>query len=289
MNKHFEKLMDDYYKVLINTWSESVKESARFAIRELTKLGPEQRANDTFLKDLEYDIRIKMGEDFANNLYGKVRKFVEFGYTESAREPQFGNADLRSAISFTPSDTRNIEMLKKQQLFWLKNHYDAETSEKLKTVLAMYFEERWTNKQLAENLQTHFKDTIKSGESYFAGLAEHTGLRIREYGSLANYKRLGFRRYKIVAVMDDRTSDICRALNGKIFDVENAFNQMEEILSADYKNYQAAKEFLKEKCPFINKEQVHFNSKEQPDNIEGYYFPLPPFHWRCRTETIGID
>ncbi len=278
-------MMDNYYALLINAWSDSAKESARFAIKELANLSSTQRADEQFLKGLEYVIRQKMGDEFAFALDEKVKSFMELSYRLSSEEPQFKGIK----INFNPIDVRNIEMVKKQQVFWLQNHYDSAVSSRLQDILSQSLENKWTKTELATQLQTHFSDVVKAGKPYFEGLAEHTGLRVREFGRLTNYKKVGAEYYQIVAVIDDRTSDICLALDGKIFPLEPALSAMEAMFEvSEYKDFDQAKEQLKKIAPFVKEEQIEYDSDGNPSGVNGNHTPFPPFHWRCRTRTVMV-
>jgi len=283
--RYFDKLLDEYYSVLINTWSESVKEASRKAIKTLIDLPPGQQADEKFLKNLEYVIRQELGEDFAHALDEKIKTFTEVTYRLSAQEQQFKNIKF----SFTPQDYKNIEMIKKQQVFWLKEHYNTSVSNTLSDILTQSIENKWSKTELSSELQTHFKDIVKGGKPYFEGLAEHTSLRVREFARLTNYQKCGATHYQIVAVIDSRTSDICRALDGKIYPLAPALKTMNEMLDiSENSDIEDAKERLKELAPFANAKMVEYDVEKNPIKINGEHVPFPPFHWRCRSRTIMI-
>lgn len=286
LDRYFDKLMDDYYLVLINAWDDKLKESARYAITQLTGLDQNQRVNEQFLKDLDWVIRQKMGKDFVSAIDSDIKTFCEMSYKVSAQEDQFAGMKF----SFSPADQRNIEILHDQQSFWLRNHYDDSTSKKINDILEESIKNNYTNKELADQLENEFSDLVKGSRVYYEGLAEHTALRIREFGRLKNYERLGATHYKIVAVMDSRTSDICKALNGKIFPLGPAFKSMKAIFEVHekYDSFADAKEHLKRIAPFVTDDQIEFDKDGNPTGIEGMHTPFPPFHWRCRTRTVMI-
>jgi SPP1 gp7 family putative phage head morphogenesis protein len=285
LEKYFEKLMNDYYLVLINAWDSSLRVAARTAIKSLSDVPKHQRVNEEYLKALEYTIRGQLGEDFAYALDSKVKTFSELCYKLSSQESQFN----KIKFSFTPTDYRNIEMIKKQQVFWLKEHYSGSVSDRLSDILSQSIENKWTRLELSKELQTHFSDLYKGGKPYFEGLAEHTSLRVREFARLTNYQKCGVKYYQIVAVMDERTSDICRALNGKIFKVADAIETMEEMFNvSEITDVEEAKARLNQLAPFVKDSQIVYDSDEVPIGIDGNHTIFPPFHWRCRTRTIML-
>jgi SPP1 gp7 family putative phage head morphogenesis protein len=180
-------------------------------------------------------------------------------------------------------------MIKKQQVFWLKSYYDSNVSNKLSEILTKSIENKWTKVELSQELKTHFGGLVKQSMPYFEGLAEHTSLRVREFARLTNYQKCGATRYQIVAVMDERTSDICRALDGKIFPLKPAIDKMNDLFAvAELTDFKEAKNRLKEIAPFVNDKNVEYNEQNQPIGISGEHTPFPPFHWRCRTRTVML-
>ena len=287
VDRYFDKLMGEYYKVLINSWNESVQESARFAIKSLVSLRDGQRADEQFVKDLEYVLRQQLGDEFASALDSKVKTFTEMTYRLSSQEGQFQNIGVK--LSFTPTDMRNIEMIKKQQVFWLREHYNTSVSEKLQNVLTQSIEQNMTKRELASSLQQEFSNVMQGGKHYFAGLAEHTSLRVREFARLNNYKKCGATHYKIVAILDDKTSDICRALHGKIFPLKTAMDTMDAMLDMpEHVKPEDAKAELKRLAPFVRDDQVEYDADGVPFGVSGTHTPFPPFHWRCRTITVMV-
>jgi SPP1 gp7 family putative phage head morphogenesis protein len=285
IEKYYDKLMNDYYMVLINSWSDSVKEASRTAIKALSDLKPDQKADTKFLKSLEYVIRQQLGDEFANALDSKIKTFTELTYRVSAQENQFKNIKF----SFSATDMKNIEQIKKQQVFWLREHYNGSVADRLSDILTQSVENKWTKLELSQELKTHFADIYKGSKPYFEGLAEHTSLRIREFARITNYQKCGATHYQIVAVMDERTSDICRALNGKIFPLKTAMETMNAMYEiAEYKDIEQAKERLKKLAPFVKESQIEYNAENIPIGVSGTHTPFPPFHWRCRTRTIMI-
>jgi len=277
VDRYFDRLMHEYYMVGINTFDKQVKEAAKFAIRELTKLGNTQRADETFLRNLEQVINQKLGEDFAHEMYNKTRTFTDITYRLSTQEDQFKRHQTK--VKLNANDHRIIEMIKKQNVFWLQNYYSGDVSKRFQDLLVSSIENGWSNQTLAGEMKSHFSDLVKGSEAYFKGLAEHTGLRVREFSRLTAYKKCGVTHYQIHAVIDERTSEICLALDGKIFSIEPALNTMEEMLEPpDYSNPEKAKERLKEIAPFADEKNI----------LTGEHVQFPPFHWRCRTRTVMV-
>lgn len=69
--------------------------------------------------------------------------------------------------------------------------------------------------------------TDTASERYFELVADAALMRARTWSQLRAFEAAGIRRYEFVAVMDDRTSNICRAMDGQTFDVRAAIDRFE--------------------------------------------------------------
>jgi len=144
-------------------------------------------------------------------------------------------------------------------------------------------------KMLADTLKDQFNDRANRSSNYWQGLAEHTALRIREFGRLQGYKKAKARYYKLVVILDDRTSDICRALaaQDKVYPLNDAVEIMDNLMALDTKSNSLddAREYIKAMAPWIKDDQIEYDSKMNPVGVSGAHIPFQPFHWKCRTTT----
>jgi len=123
------------------------------------------------------------------------------------------------------------------------------------------------------------------GKSYFAlGASMHLN-RLRSLGFLHEAVLKGSSQYQIDAVRDNRTSDICNALHGKIFSVEEGLTKIEQSLGA------ADPDSLKsiQPWPKANKDNVQLISRASSADLSNMGLALPPYHPLCRTVITLIN
>lgn len=108
---------------------------------------------------------------------------------------------------------------------------------------------------------------------YWNIVANSAASRSYHYGVVKSGQLIGRRGYRIDAILDDRTSNICKELNGKEFWLADAVNLMERAV-------QAEDEDIKELHPWAKFEQVEGKSNRQ---LADSGIIMPPFHARCRT------
>jgi len=85
--------------------------------------------------------------------------------------------------------------------------------------------------------------------------------------------------------MDDRTSDICRAMAAQdnIYPLNDALEVMDNLMALDTKSNSLddAREFIKAPAPWIKDDQIEYDSAKNPAGVSRMHTPFPPFHWKC--------
>lgn len=106
----------------------------------------------------------------------------------------------------------------------------------------------------------------------------HTS-RLSSWGFLAEADMLGVTEYKLSAMLDKRTSEFCRLINGKVFRVASARTLIEQAVSAGDPND------LREIQPWPSqtKEAIAGYAELDTDGLVAAGLHLPPFHPGCRT------
>lgn len=283
---YYDNLMQQYYKVLINSWKGETAQAARMAIKMLSDLPKSQKFSKRHINQMEKIINTQLGDDFAARVNSATQKF-----SERCLRLGFKDAKIQSGmrISWDFAEQSLSSIIQKQNVFWVGNHFNADVSQKFKDTLNTAISEGYTKAQLSGLLKTQFKDILNQGGHYFNGLAQHTGLRIREFGRLSGYEKAGAVGYRLIVIMDDRTSDICRALHyeNKVYPLDEALDVRDQLMDIDMEpnNLDKARDQIKAIAPWVGNDNVVYNDKENPIGVSGAYTPFPPFHWQCRTTT----
>ena len=133
-----------------------------------------------------------------------------------------------------------------------------------------------------KTLETALEDHVTASKTYWEILADHTLNKIQNMGHVSGYETAGVQYVKIVAVIDSKTTPICRAMNGKIFKVADFRKQYDKIIRAaekhDLKAYKAAQ-------PMVNGKAMKGEISEE--DIKKLGIKLPPYHFRCRTTHVA--
>ncbi len=102
----------------------------------------------------------------------------------------------------------------------------------------------------------------------------------RNYGRTFQYERLGIAEVEVVAVLDNKTSRICRAMNGRRISVPMLADYVRETLETPMDE-------LTEKFAWPTNKDADAYSEMSTDQIMSKIkCKLSPYHGRCRTTTV---
>lgn len=289
---YYDNLMLQYYRVLNNAWKREIKQAATLAISLLYEARggrPKTSLTAAEVNQIMAVIGQNLGADFAAAVTRETKTYIDrslrLGLQDVARE-------LRGRVSiglWGIQDQYAATILEQQQLFWLGNHFDTDVAAAFRATLQNAFSQGLTRDSLAAALKNQFQELGQKSQAYWQGLAEHTALRIREFGRLNGYEKAGAKYYRLVNPMDDRTSEICRVLvgAGKIYPLSIALEVRDNLLAIDMQKegLEAAREQIKALAPWIKESQIVHDAQGNPTGVSGAHTPFPPFHWKCRTTT----
>lgn len=200
---------------------------------------------------------------------------------------------------FDVVDEGAVDALNGQNSFWVGEHYAVNVSESIATVVKETIIQHGANRAVAgkvlqKALQKQFGIVNPPGgytgssKSYFEGLAANAATTARVSGQLRSFEQLDFTELEVVNPDDERTSPQCRHMNGKVFTVEQARAQMDEVLAAD------SPDDVKSAQPWLDIGDMKDASPKAGDQgakdaqaLADAGVVLPPYHFRCRT-TIDI-
>lgn len=108
---------------------------------------------------------------------------------------------------------------------------------------------------------------------HWRGVATTSASSAYHYGLARAGLGQGYSGYELVAVLDEKTSEVCEALDGRKFWLADAVNHVE-------KRARLAPDQLKTEMPFPKWEEIHDHSQ---DELTKGGILTPPFHPFCRT------
>jgi hypothetical protein len=210
--------------------------------------------------------------------------------------------------NFKLIDTKAKAWLKKDNMHWVGTFYDDNLSELLqKSVNNTMLTQGLGRVEAAKVLQDDLAKAIRKGKlpaiagipppgwtgtpaAYWEGLSANLASRASTWSALESFVQGGVEVYTIAAILDERTSEICRTMNGKQFNVSWGTDQRDAIMAA--KNPDAVKKVAGwQRAPDV---QSKFGvspgtaaTAQQSKDMADAGLALPPYHYRCRTVVIS--
>lgn len=280
-NKNFDILMNECYELIMNTKDEKMIQAYKLILKSLYDgdLDPE--------KVFEI-MKEKLGVDLANELEKPIFEWTKSVYMFGLGEVS-NQVDVK--LSFTLTDKKAVDIMSKHNIFFIGEYYDHNNGNVMKNEIAQMFAEAVRTDQMAEKIESLLELDKKLSTNYFEGFVEHATSRIRNVSNIAGYEKAGIEYAEVVAIMDDLTSDICLEMNGRLIPVRQMIKIRDDILSiqTDDRSVQEIKNELKEIVPFWkDKDTEEIKGKDTIEILDLHPgLALPPYHWRCRTQTIA--
>ncbi|OPA75421.1 hypothetical protein [Campylobacter pinnipediorum] len=176
-------------------------------------------------------------------------------------------------FSFDRVDIKAIEGMR-NSFVWAKDKFNADFQNKLKDVTQRVFDGKIPKSELAGALKEELKDSIDGSVNYFKGVGDHIISQTNNIARVNQARKRDVQYYEVLAIIDAKTSAICRSMNGRIIPANHINAQADKIMNAkSIKDKKAAAAWASK--PFLG--------KKLPSN-----FGLPPYHMHCRTELIPV-
>ena len=183
-------------------------------------------------------------------------------------------------IAFMRPDLDTLDALKKGNLFWVGESWNLHTRAKLNAVLTEYFTTGLTREGLAARMAEDFATVTGKTHIYWEMLADHIATKGREIGRVTGYERAGVERVQVRAQLDAKTSDVCKAMHGRIIEVGTMRTQADAYIEATNRNDVAAVKDI------WTMHGVNADLSKTPTSaLKGT--ASPPYHYRCRTITVA--
>lgn len=176
---------------------------------------------------------------------------------------------------FDEIDADAVEAMRKS-FYWMGKEYNENLQNRLKDKIEGVFKGEIELDSIGAELKREFSSILSADESYFKGVSDHIALQARNVATVTQGAKYGVKYYKILAIMDARTTQICRSMHGRIIPAAHLEAQAEKILNA---NSLASK-----KAAAAWRSEAYLGKSDKMDSN----FGLPPYHFRCRTEAIPV-
>jgi len=185
----------------------------------------------------------------------------------------------------TDEDTKAIEVLSKQQAFWMGEIYES----KFQDMLKKYTEEEILKTGLdAYEIGENFKKTLSAlygftpeppkgwkghPDDYFAALSTNVATVARTHGTLRSFQKYGVTKYQVSNPEDERTCPRCSHAADHPFELSGVTERLDKLIEAD------TPEKVRKLHPWLSEKEF---LKVPKDKLPDGGLSMPPFHPSCR-------
>lgn len=267
----YQRLAAELQDALLLGWNKAIKEDIAQAIAALKNPG---KFSETELQELVSAVCDRLGLKFSNQQAAPLLEIQTASYGLGMQEV------IRVKPTFQLIDKQALETLQRHGVYWVKTYFDVQLKEQVQRIGARVIEEGLDRVAAGELFQQAFEEQLGTyGARYWRGFSNHVVTRSRELGRVEGYVRAGIEYLEVRAVLDRRTTRICKEMHGRIIKVSRAVELRDKLINAENP------EQVKQIAPWRKPEEV----AEVPTEKLPTGLSLPPYHFNCRTRTVSAS
>lgn len=234
---------------------------------------------EAIVADLAAQLR-RMGEALPAATSAELAEGLLAAYSLGADEI---GTQLGVSYLFDLADQDAIAGLQRAGLFWIGDAYGTAVEGPILTETRKVLDLGLGRVEAGARLEAAFAGRIARSESYWQGLASTTATRARSFGALESLHRGEVVEYEYLNPMDERTSAVCRALDGKVFTVAGGLELRDRLLLAE------TPDDWREIAPWPDEADLYDDAGEMLDTatLQRMGIATPPLHFHCRSQIIA--
>lgn len=264
----YDRIANELLDVLMRKWDENTRLVIGEVIRQIKG---EQIFSRTELDIIIEALKIRLGDAFANEVAQPLYETHLSTYIEGVKD----------VLDVTPTlqqvDHNAIAALQNHNIYWVHSFFDRQLANRVTQLGQTIIEEGLSRSKAGKLFESALSNELQQFSwRYWEGFANHVVTRSRELGHVDGYIQADVEYIQIKAVLDYRTTPICREMHNRIFEIAKVIELKNKLVNA--KN----PEDVKKIAPWLKPEQV--KGKKTSSLPNG--MALPPYHFNCRTRTV---
>ena len=192
---------------------------------------------------------------------------------------------------FGAVDKDAVRMAQKNLLYWVGESYENAIRGRINRAAETAAKMGLGRADFGRLLEKEFAGVVGRSSAYWNVVSSAALGRTRSFSRLLFMEKVGVETYEIINPMDERTTEICRELDGTTFQVERAREIVQEVMDAE------DPETVKTVQPWLVWDDKAGGFYKQHDadktvlpkdaaSLADAGVMLPPFHGRCRSDII---
>ena len=272
-NPKFNKLSNRYVFEIFKAADDGAGQAAKKINGILAGLGIRDFGNLPDLKKIEMindfvDIcknKLELSPSMSEAIAQKITEIFRFG----KKEP-FGPSFV---VQLTLKDKRAIRWLEDSDKFYVGKVFPKHKEQIITVLRDEVFKKGIGTEEAVRLIKDKLPQAVQNNLHHYEAVIRTSANRTRNWSRFSSFESLDVERIEIVTMRDERVSEICQAMDGKIFEVKKISPMIDNVMSSD-------PEEIPDINPFPTVEQAQ---NMTPEMLIDSGISLPPYHVRCRT------
>jgi len=278
-----EVLIEELQIVLSKTWDEQARKAVINSLEHLRMAGDlGGSVTKEEIRLIKQTIGDKLGIGFQQAVSDPVIEVSDQGFEQGGREAVRGSG---ARFGWNLKDRFAMRAINDGSLYWIGQYYPDFLQGFVNNSLNKYFRGGYSRRDIMLDLEVAFRDKFSKSDSYWRLFADNTVSRSREIGRVRSYVKNDIVKIRVVAVLDTRTTEVCRKLHGHVISVTYLNDQIDRYIKASGSGNKTkvknAWKWTKDKTAKKWKSNRDINNAIKKGNIAS-----PPYHANCRTVTV---
>lgn len=270
----YDRLAAELQDVLLQGWNARQKDAIENVIRAIKGRGPvaqREMFSQAQLDEMIGALRVTLGDRFAADVAPALKEIELQTYATGLT----GKVQVKPTFNLV--DQKAIAFLEQHNIYWVKNFFDRQLADRVTDLGSRVLNEGMNRQQAGELFEQAFADQYEAYSwRYWQGFANHVVTRSREFGAVERYVRAGRDYLQVKAILDHRTTEICRHMHDKVFKVADAVKLRNDMINA--KNPEEVISI----APWMKPDAL----VAKPSKALPVHMTLPPYHFNCRSRTV---
>jgi SPP1 gp7 family putative phage head morphogenesis protein len=247
--------------------------------------------------DFERELRIVLAEaerilgpELAAELEPATRRYLERAFKAGQAVRGVGRA---VQTLFDKPRQEAVDWLVRHDRFWIGKVFPEQVRDSFRDTIASGIEEGLGRKAIGKRLRELMVGTeeVPGKAELYNRVAAASVNRASNWGGMFSLEEAGVEEYEFRAVMDQRTSRICRELNGRVFSVPRVMNVVRQALDGPPSAIESVAPwptFDAERNDFFIQtgDRRSYLGGQSEKWLADHGVALPPLHGNCRSVIV---
>ncbi len=224
----------------------------------------------------------RLNEEFPHDMAPEIRTAVLKSYAAG----QLSGLAPGVKAAFNVTDLRTQEFITSHNVYWVGDHFDEKIRASVTSTVFDGLNAGLGRKELGAFLQHELGPMFKERSDQYWNVVSSAAVQTsRNMGKVSTYEITGVQAIEFLNPNDERTSDICRYMDGTTWEVSSIIGIRDKYISA------TNPDDVKAAAPWLSFEEIKSmgggdTSPEDPAKLAAAGVAIPPLHGLCRSSLV---